>query len=185
VLAAGTLYTIGRAVSYTALTAVLVWVGLEVSHVSWFLQDIGQYVLGPVLVLVGLVVLGIIPLRLPSALGNHVRLGERLAESGPLGAFGLGALFALAFCPYSAALFFGVMLPLAFNSADGIALAPAFAVGTSLPVLVLAVVVSAGVARFLGLIQATSKVEIWLRRGAGVVFILAGLYLAISTIWVA
>lgn len=176
VLVAGGLYTVGRVVSYTLLAAVLVLIGLEASGVSWFLQDVGQYVLGPVLILAGLIILNVIPLRLPAGLWLRVRLGERLAEGGPIGAFGLGALFALAFCPYSAALFFGALMPLALSESGGVTLAPAFAVGTGLPVLVAAVLLAAGVSRMASWFNATTRIEPALRWITGLVFVAAGLY---------
>ncbi|MHB1415520.1 MAG: aromatic aminobenezylarsenical efflux permease ArsG family transporter [Chloroflexota bacterium] len=176
VLYFGACYTVGRMVSYSALTALLVLVGLEVSRVATLLQDAGQYLVGPLLVIAGLVSLGLLPLRLPSALGARVGLGQRLAEAGPAGAFGLGALFALAFCPYSATLFFGALLPLALGPAGGLVLAPAFAVGTGLPVLVAAFLLSAGVAGLARWFEATARLERWLRRLMGLLFLIAGLY---------
>ena len=176
VLRFGVFYTGGRAASYSALTAVLVLVGWEISRVATLLQDAGQYVLGPLLGLAGLVSLGLLPLRLPSAVGARVGLGQRLSEAGPMGAFGLGALFALAFCPYSATLFFGALRPLALGPAGGLTLAPAFAVGTSLPVLVAAFLLSAGVAGLARWFEATTRVERWLRRLMGLLFLIAGLY---------
>ena len=176
VLYLGALYTGGRVISYSALTALLVLVGLEVSRVATLLQDAGQYLLGPLLIVVGLVALGLLPLRLPSALGARVGWGRRLAEAGPAGAFGLGALFALAFCPYSATVYFGALLPLALAPAGGPLLAPAFAVGTSLPVLVAASLLSAGVAGLTRWLEATARLELWLRRLTGLLFLIAGLY---------
>ena len=172
----GALYTLGRMASYTVLTALLVLVGIEASGVAGPLQDVGQYALGPLLVLAGLVVLGVVPLSLPAGFGARLGAAERLAERGPLGAFGLGALFALAFCPYSAALFFGVLLPLALASSGGVALAPAFALGTGLPVLVAALLLSAGVTRLAGWFEATTRVEPLLRWLAGLTFVGAGVY---------
>jgi len=173
VLVSGVLYTAGRTASHTVLAALLALAGLEASRLSWLLQDAGQYLLGPGLILAGLVVL---PVRLPGWLGARVGPGERLAEAGPTGAFGLGALFALAFCPYSAALFFGGLMPLALGPSGGIAVATAFAVGTGLPVLVVAVLLSIGFSHVARWLNATRQVELLMRRGAGLLFIAAGLY---------
>ena len=172
----GVLYTLGRMASYTLLIALLVLVGIEASGLAGPLQNVGQYLLGPLLVVAGLVVLGALPLPLPAGLGARVAAPERLAERGPLGAFGLGALFALAFCPYSAALFFGALLPLALGSSGGVVLAPAFAVGTGLPVLVAALLLSAGVTRLAGWLETTARVEPILRWLAGLTFLGAGIY---------
>jgi len=176
VLYSGTLYTLGRMASYTLLISLLVVVGIEASALAGPLQDVGQYVLGPLLVLAGLVVLGVVPIPLPTGLGARVGAGEKLAERGPFGALGLGALFALAFCPYSAALFFGALLPLALASSGGVALAPAFALGTGLPVLVTALLLSAGVTRLADWFEATARLEPILRWLAGLAFVGAGAY---------
>lgn len=176
VAAAGALYAVGRMTSYTALVALLVVAGVEVSSLSWLLQDLGQYLLGPLLVLAGLVVLGALPLRLPSALGGGGELGQRLAEAGPAGALGLGALLALTFCPYSAALFFGALLPLALGPAGGPAMAPAFALGTGLPVLIVALLLSAGTAGVTRWFDASRRLEPALRWASGLAFLGAGAY---------
>ena len=176
VVAAGALYAAGRMASYTALLALLVLAGVEVSGLSWLLQDVEQYLLGPLLVLAGLLVLGALPLRLPSALGKRGELGQRLAEAGPAGAFGLGALLSLTFCPYSAALFFGALLPLALGPAGGPALAPTFALGTGLPVLVVACLLSAGTAGASGWFDLSQRLEPALRWASGLAFLGAGVY---------
>jgi len=183
VLVSGLMYTAGRMASYTIIVALLVLAGLEASGISWLLQDIGEYLLGPALVLAGLVILKVIPLRLPAFVGLRVDLGTRLAEAGPLGALGIGALFALAFCPYSAAIFFGALLPLVLEGSGGIGLAPAFAIGTGLPVLLAAVLMSLGVSQMVRWFGVANRVEPALRWLVGLVFIGAGLYLVMN--WMA
>ena len=173
-LLSGILYAAGRALSYSLVAALLVTVGLEASRVSWLLQDAGQYLLGPVLILSGLVVLGAISLPIPGGVGD--RLAERLAGGGSTGALGLGALFALAFCPYSAALFFGVLIPMALRSPTGVALAPVFALGTALPVLVGVALLAAGVSQLARWANSTRSFEPFLRRTAGVILMGAGFY---------
>ncbi len=173
-LVSGFMYAAGRALSYSLVAALLVTVGLEASRVSWLLQDAGQYLLGPVLILAGLVVLGVISLPVPVGLGG--RVADRLAEGGWMGALGLGALFALAFCPYSAALFFGVLIPMALRSPAGLTLAPVFALGTALPVLLGVLLLSAGVSQLARWANSTRSFEPFLRRAAGLVLVGAGLY---------
>ena len=170
----GFMYAVGRALSYSLVAALLVAAGLEASRVSWLLQDAGQYLLGPVLILSGLVVLGTISLPVPEGIGN--RAAERLAEGGWIGALGLGALFALAFCPYSAALFFGVLIPLALRSPGGIALAPVFALGTAAPVLLGVLILATSVSQLARWANSTRKVEPLLRRVSGFLLVGAGIY---------
>lgn len=173
-LLSGFMYAAGRAISYSLVAALLVTVGLEASRVSWLLQDAGQYLLGPVLIVSGLVVLGVVSLPIPEGAGSQV--AERLAAGGWAGAMALGALFALAFCPYSAALFFGVLIPMALRSPAGVALAPVFALGTALPVLVGMVLLAAGVSQMARWANSTRSFEPFLRRTAGFVLLGAGLY---------
>jgi len=88
----------------------------------------------------------------------------------------LGMLFAFAFCPYSGALFFGILIPLVLDSRGGLVLPPLFAVGTALPVLVFAVLIAFSMQAIGKAFQAVQKVEKWLRYGVASVFVLAGIY---------
>ncbi|MDD5254740.1 MAG: aromatic aminobenezylarsenical efflux permease ArsG family transporter, partial [Candidatus Omnitrophica bacterium] len=130
----GLAYTLGRMVSYAVLGWVIISSLLSVPQAAQFLQKYMGKALGPLLVITGLLLLEIITIRLPG-----VRLSEkhhnRLVESGAPGAFALGLIFALAFCPISAALFFGSLIPLALNSNAGALLPFMYGIGTGLPVL--------------------------------------------------
>lgn len=175
-----TLYSLGRMASYSLLVGLVVLAGGEVARISGWLQDVGEYLLGPILLLAGLAMLGLI--RLPT-IAARASLGAKLAESGSTGAFGVGALFALAFCPYSAALFFGVLVPLAMGPSGGLLLAPSFALGTGLPVLVAALALSLGVTRLGAWLSATGRVESVLRKGSGLAILGVGGYLTAIAIW--
>ena len=119
-LLTGLVYTFGRMFTYVLLASLIVYVGLNVQTISLFLQKYGEKVLGPLLIFIGLIMLNII--KLPSLeSGNRInKLKEKLSEKGYLGTFLLGVLFALAFCPFSAVLFFGMLIPLALTFSDGI-----------------------------------------------------------------
>jgi len=101
---------------------------------------------------------------------------NKLAESGAPGAFLLGFIFALAFCPISAALFFGSLIPLAINSKSGIVLPFIYGIGTGLPVLVFAVAIALGVTSLSHWFHRITRLEYYTRKITGVVFILVGLY---------
>ena len=108
-------YAGGRAVAYVAVGVLVAWGIAAAPQTSRFLQTVLEPFIGPLLIVVGLVLLGWIPLRLnfgPAKPGAT----ERLADRGLPGAFLLGALFALTFCPTSAALFFGSLLPLSLTA---------------------------------------------------------------------
>jgi len=173
------LYTLGRMVTYVLLAALIVWAGVNVQGISFFLQRYGDWLLGPVLILIGIVMLDII--ALPAIRGMDFQtVKERLGNGGLLGAFLLGALFALAFCPFSAVLFFGMLLPLAIAGHDPIIIPAVFSLGTGLPVLILSVVLAYSAGKIGTIVNKIKMVELWTRRVVGVVFIIVGVYLLAS-----
>lgn len=178
VLLAGVLYTLGRSLTYTALGALLVASLLSAPRVSLVLQRTMNKALGPILIVVGIFLLGIIPLRLPSS-GWVQKVGERIAKWGALGAFLLGVLFALTFCPVSAALFFGSLLPLAVEQASPVLLPALFGIGTGIPVLGFAVAIALGAKSLGKAFGRLAKVERWVRLATGGVFIGVGIYLTL------
>ncbi|PLX31979.1 MAG: cytochrome C biogenesis protein [Ignavibacteria bacterium] len=171
----GLLYTAGRAVSYTAL-GVVIFFGASTFDIASIFQGWGEKLLGPIMILIGLFMLGV--LSLPSRSGESItaRLGERLS-GGYLGAFLLGMLFALAFCPYSGVLYFMMLIPMTVASAEGLYLPAVFALATGLPVIVAAWLLAYTVAGIGGFYNRIRSFEQWFRRVVGVLFILAGIYL--------
>lgn len=118
VLWSGVLYTAGRALSYS-LIGLVVYFGASKFHVARFFQGNGEKILAPILILIGLIMLGAIKLDFLGKINISDRLSERFKGQGLWGALLLGVLFALAFCPYSGALYFGMLLPMTVASADG------------------------------------------------------------------
>jgi cytochrome c-type biogenesis protein len=176
VLLAGLLYTVGRALTYLILGALLVASLLSAPRLSLVLQRTMNKALGPILIVVGIFLLGIIPLRLPSS-GWVQKAGERIARWGPFGALLLGALFALTFCPVSAAFFFGSLLPLAVEQQSPVLLPALFGIGTAIPVLGFAVAIALGAKSLGKVFGRLTKIERWVRLATGVVFIGVGIYL--------
>lgn len=175
VFISGLAYTLGRMVSYAILGWIIISSLLSVPQVAQFLQKYMGKALGPLLILTGLFLLEIITIRLPglSLLQKH---HTKLAESGAPGAFLLGFIFALAFCPISAALYFGSLIPLAINSKSGIVLPFIYGIGTGLPVLVFAVAIALGVTSLSHWFNKITRLEYYTRKITGAVFILVGLY---------
>jgi cytochrome c biogenesis protein CcdA len=171
---AGALYTLGRTVAYVAIAALVISALLSMVTASATLQRFAAKALGPLLIVVGVALLGVIPL--PSFGGGLARRSERLAAAGVWGAVPLGMAFALAFCPVSAALYFGSLIPLATKHASPIALPVLYGVGTAVPVLAFAVLVAAGAASLGSAYERLRKIERWARPATGVVFILAGIH---------
>jgi cytochrome c biogenesis protein CcdA len=178
----GALYTLGRMFSYSVIGVLIIVAGLEIPGVATFLQDFGEQVLGPLLIVIGVIMLTINRMSIGSTGGRLSSIGERVAGWGMIGGFLLGALFALAFCPYSAVLFFGVLIPLSLKSAGGVALPAVYAIGTGLPVLVFGVLISAGVARVSKWLNAVTRVEKIIRVAVSIIFIGVGIYLVV--LWI-
>ncbi len=170
------LYTLGRMFSYTLVGVLIVLAGLEVSALSRFLQGAGARFLGPFLIVVGVLLLVLDRLPMPSGGGWLQRLGARFGDMGALGGFPLGAIFALAFCPYSGVLFFAVLIPMALRTAGGIALPAVFAIGTGIPVLVFGALMSFGVARATSVMDALVRADRWIRLVVAAVFLVVGVY---------
>jgi len=174
-LLVASLYTFGRMATYVTLAALIVWAGVNVQGISFFLQRYGDYILGPLLILIGLVMLEW--LRLPSIKGvGTQKLAARFATGGLLGAFFLGALFALAFCPFSAVLFFGMLLPLAIAGHDPIIIPAVFSIGTGLPVIILSIVLVYSAGKIGAIMNKIKAIELWSRRIVGAIFIIVGIY---------
>ena len=170
------LYTLGRMLTYSILGALIIYLGLEIPAVSIFLQSIGEKVLGPFLIIIGVLLLFIDRISFGNSGNSISRLGSKVADWGMIGGFPLGALFALAFCPYSAVLFFAVLIPLALKSAGGVTLPAFFAVGTGLPVLLFGILLSFGIAGISKWVDAISRGEKIIRIVVAVAFIGIGIY---------
>lgn len=175
VFISGLAYTLGRMVAYAVLGWIIISSLLSVPQVAQFLQKYIVKALGPLLIVTGLFLLEIITIKLPSV-GLSQKHQNKLVESGAPGAFLLGAVFALAFCPISAALFFGSLIPLALNSKAGTLLPFVYGVGTGLPVLIFSVAIALGVTSLSHWFNRITKIEFYTRKITGVVFILVGLY---------
>jgi cytochrome c biogenesis protein CcdA len=187
-LLVGSLYTLGRMAAYVGVAALIVLLGLEVQAISHFLQVYGERILGPLLIVIGIVMLDVV--RLPVSLGSaryqaaKERITERLAGRRYLGPFLLGLLFALSFCPFSAVLYFGMLIPLALREQSPVVVPAVFAIATGLPVVVLSLLLVQGIATAGRAVRRVQVVERWVRWIAGAVFVLAGLYL-VAAVWLA
>jgi cytochrome c-type biogenesis protein len=175
VFISGLAYTLGRMVSYVILGWIIISSLLSVPQVAQFLQKYMGKALGPLLIVTGLILLEVITLRLPG-IALSEKHHNKLVESGAPGAFLLGFIFALAFCPVSAALFFGSLIPLALNNKAGTMLTFIYGVGTGLPVLIFAVAIALGVTSMSHWFHRITELEYYTRRIIGGIFILVGLY---------
>jgi cytochrome c biogenesis protein CcdA len=174
IILSGLFYTLGRGLSYTLL-ATLIYFGLSSFKVSSVFQGWGDKVLGPVLIIIGLIMFDIIKINLKT--GNKTeKIKSWLSNKGYLGSLALGMLFAFAFCPYSGVLFFGVLIPLILKSASGLLLPSVFALGTGLPVIIFSFLIAYSMKTVSRAFQSVQKIEKWLRYAVATIFILTGLY---------
>ena len=175
VILSGALYTLGRIFSYTGI-ALVIYFGASKFQVARLFQANGEKWIGFLLILIGLVLLTRFNFGITS--GNKLtdRLANRFKNKGLAGSFLLGALFAMAFCPYSGALFFGMLIPMVLSSQAGISLAIVFSIGTGLPVILFAFVIAFSMERLGAYFKAITKVEKIMRWVAGLCFIITGLY---------
>jgi cytochrome c biogenesis protein CcdA len=177
----GLLYILGRAVSYTSL-GLAFYFGASLFKVASLFQGWGEKLLGPLLILIGLFMLGLIKLNIGSLSGLSERIGNKSKSMGFMGPLLLGIVFALAFCPYSGVLYFGMLIPMTISSASGLWLPLVFAVATGLPVILFAWLIAYAVGEVGSLYNKLKIFEIWSRRIIAVLFVLTGIYL-IVIIW--
>jgi cytochrome c-type biogenesis protein len=175
VLLSGLLYMLGRVFTYTLIGAII-YFGASKFHLAKFLQGNGEKYLGFVLLLIGLIMLNVIKLNFIKGMGLTERVSEKFKTKGLLGAFLLGALFALAFCPYSGALYFGMLIPLLLSSDTGLLLPVVYSIGTGLPVLLFAFIIAYSMEKLGQYFKAISQLEKVMRILAGVTFTVTGLY---------
>ncbi|MBU0591006.1 sulfite exporter TauE/SafE family protein [Candidatus Micrarchaeota archaeon] len=172
----GIVYAIGRAFAYAFLACLIVYAGINMQGISFFLQQYGEKLLGPLLILISMIMLELVKPTFALGGSKIASLQEKVAEKGYLGAFLLGVLFALTFCPFSAVLYFGMLIPLALKTGDAIVLPSVFGIATGLPVIFGSVILVKSVSKLGQIIGKVQKFEKGMRFFVGLVFLLVGIY---------
>jgi len=203
IIQAGLLYTLGRCVLYLSLAVLLATTALSIPMVSIFLQKYVHLVLGPIFLILGMFLVGLI-----TATGGGAIMSEpmqkRVDAMGIWGALLLGVLFAVSFCPTSAAWFFGLLalimgseagavtgvmakvgitLPVASLPGGVVILPLIYGVGTALPVLMVAFLLAYSAQSVGRAYHVLSKVEWWARMVTGWIFIVAGAYFSLKYVF--
>lgn len=173
----GLVYTLGRIVAYTAL-ATIIFVGADRFSIGGVFQQYGERIIGPLLIVFGVLMLDLLPIRLPGLSGLTERFRE--GRGRYIDMFAMGILFALAFCPYSAVIYFGMLIPITITSASGLLLPPVFALATAIPVIIFAWLIAYAVKSVGTLYNSLRSFETWFRRIIALLFIGAGIYFIIS-----
>ncbi|MBN2236905.1 MAG: sulfite exporter TauE/SafE family protein [Bacteroidales bacterium] len=170
----GLIYTLGRGITYTFI-GLLFYFGSSQFEMESFFQTWGEKILGPLLVIIGLFMLGVLTLKIPglSILSENM---QSSTKNGFWGVLFLGIVFALAFCPYSGVLYFGMLIPLTISSASGLYLPFIFAIATGIPVIIFAWLIAFGIGKLGQFYQRVKVFELWFRRLVAFLFILIGIY---------
>ena len=182
IIYSGLLYTFGRMLTYIVLGILIISSLLSIPSVSQFLQKYMDRLLGPILILAGMMLTGLLRFEIPGS-GVREKTANRIDKMGLLGALFLGILFALSFCPVSAALFFGSLISMALKNESRIFLPAIYGIGTGLPVIAFAFILGTG-AGFAGkFFRKIQDWEIWARKLTGILFILIGVYFCLKYIF--
>ena len=173
----GLYYTLGRALTYTILGAII-YFGASKFQVSRAVQSSGEKWIGPLLIVIGIFMLSVI--KLPGSSGTIIqRFADKVKLGNSWGSLLLGMIFALAFCPYSGVLYFGMLVPLTVSSASGLYLPIIFAVATGIPVIIIAWVLAYTVSGIGNVYNKIKSFELWFRRIIAILFIAIGIYYVI------
>ena len=175
VFLSGVVYSFGRAFSYTIIGLVLFF-GASKFHVGRFFQQNGEKFLGPLLIVIGLIMLNVITLKFLGTSDFTEKLSEKFQGKGLLGSFFIGVIFALAFCPCSGALYFGILIPMTISNIDGLYLPVIFAFGTGLPVILFTYLLAFAAGSIGVFYNKITIIEKKMRLIAGVVFVITGIY---------
>jgi cytochrome c biogenesis protein CcdA len=170
----GLIYTLGRAISYTVI-GLLFYFGASQFKLGGFFQEWGEKLLGPLLIVIGLFMLGVFNLKFPGISWLTERMENR-NRSGFWGVLLLGMVFALAFCPYSGVLYFGMLIPMTISSASGLYLPVIFALGTGIPVIIFAWLIAFSLGSIGDFYNKLKSFELWFRRILAILFIAVGIY---------
>ena len=170
----GLFYTLGRAITYTSI-ALILYLGADQFKFSGFFQQYGEKILGPLLIIVGLFMLDVIKIKFPGMSGLTSKM-ENKTRWGYIDAILLGMVFALAFCPYSGVLYFGMLVPMTISSSSGLYLPLIFAIATGIPVIIVSWILAYTLSGISGFYNKVKSFEIWFRRVIAILFITVGIY---------
>jgi cytochrome c-type biogenesis protein len=177
-LYSGTFYTIGRALTYMVLGLLVFAFGSTISDFSPVLQTYENLILGVSLVLIGVVMLDLLKLNFSFTEGHKSRYSLNLPEKGLIGALAMGAASSLALCPCTAVVFFGLLIPMSMEAnLVGMSFPIMFGLGTGLPILAFAILMSISTKVAQTYLNNIVKYEPYARKIFGAAFVIYGLYL--------
>jgi cytochrome c biogenesis protein CcdA len=179
VLFAGLLYTAGRSLAYISVAVIVTKGILSIPGVSMFLQRNLNLFIGPIMLIVGFLLVDIWKFSLSGG-GVGANFQKKIDAMGIWGAGALGILFALAFCPVSAGLFFGGLMPLAVKNSSSVMMALLYGLGTAVPVLLFALLLAFAANKVGTAFKKLTIIDIWVRKITAVIMVLVGIYLILK-----
>ncbi|MDY6934195.1 MAG: aromatic aminobenezylarsenical efflux permease ArsG family transporter [Spirochaetota bacterium] len=179
---AGISYTTGRMLSYTSLAIIIIASILSIEVISNFFQTYMNKILGPILIFAGMFLLDLITFNIGGITDNE-RIQKLAEKNNYIGALILGVVFSLSFCPVSAALFFGSLIPLSIKYKSMFIYPSVYGVGTALPVFLIAILISLGAKHVGNVFEKLTAMERWVRKATGIIFIIVGIYYSITFIF--
>jgi cytochrome c-type biogenesis protein len=182
VLITGLLYTLGRTIAYVGLAYIIVASVLSIPQISLFLQKYMHLVIGPILIIVGMFLLQLLSFNMGGS-GMSDNLQKWVNAMGIWGGFLLGVIFAMTFCPTSAALYFGSLIPISLKVNSSLTLPAIYGIGTALPVIVFAVLLAVSAQSVGKAYNVLAKIEWWVRILTGWIFVLLGIYYSLKYIF--
>jgi cytochrome c-type biogenesis protein len=181
VLLSGFLYAAGRMLTYIAIAVLAVASLLSLPEVSFFLETNMHKFIGPLLIVVGVILLDVLPISFSASLVSG-SVQEKAGKWGMWGSGILGIIFALTFCPLSAALFFGSLIPLAIDGKSAVLMPSVYGLATALPVVAFAFVMVFSMKSIGKIFDKLTQIEKWVRKLTAIVFIGAGIYLLLKNL---
>jgi cytochrome c-type biogenesis protein len=180
---AGAMYTVGRALTYSVIGLLAYAFGSTILDSARVLQDYEKIIIGVLLLIVGVIMLELVKPNISFGDSLKMKYGIKFSDKGVLGAFVLGAIFALAFCPYTAVMFFGLLIPLALSSSVlGMSFPLVFGIATGLPVLIFAILLGVSATFAKAYVSKIVKAEPYVRKALGAIFLIYGAYLLFTYI---
>lgn len=203
VVQTGLLYMLGRCLLYLALAVLLTTTALSIPVVSRVVQTYVHLILGPIFVILGMFLLGLITTTAGGTMLSE-RMQRRVDAMGVWGALLLGAFFAVSFCPVSAAWFFGLValvmgseagaitavlarvgitLPETLLPGGSVVLPLVYGIGTAAPVLAVALLLAYSAKSVGKAYNVLSQVEWWARMATGNIFLVVGIWFSLVSVF--
>ena len=180
VLTTGILYTAGRIFTYTLLT-LIIFLGANALNVSDFFLQYGEMLIGPFLIIIGILMLDFIPWSFSFTEKIKSFFGKKI-KNKRYGAFLLGCVFSLVFCPHTAVVYFGILLPLTLTANGGFLLPVSFGIGTGLPVVLISWILTHSLAKAGSFFSNLKIIENRIRIITAIIFIFAGVFFIFETL---